>query len=471
MIEQANSAQSLELAEHLDNAGYLVTPVAGSPLSTLVRLSSINPIDENRPAPEQMETGSQNSEHDTAMAEEVALAVAAVSQHMDFARNVATPVIESFVKRLSERCAKVSVNPYFDLKISEVGVPQILRDTDMMETINKFNNGTSVIPSDALRYQSVETDQIRELMHTGSGPVDRMIDEWVKGMPEGFLQTVWQSVYQNKVAYEPTAKIEPIDDLLKDPYAGADACLMIFLMAQRLAEDTSLNADMSLVELRDALVQIRLTTATWLVRHMNTMDSYKATGTIIRARRRTELVVDRETYAEFLASGGRVEVLLGAMVGGRNWNTAADLNANAEQALRLWSDYQIANQVRHDKEASAAIILAAKVVFEEGIRSEQLDAEKDYLARPGVIGSMIEAFSKELAELPMGEVLKMDSIWKVAAKVRFGYTPSTRILQDIDYYVSEKGLTIEQASSHAMFLYVLEYVKAMVESKYTRENR
>lgn len=470
MIEQSNAAQSLELAEHFENAGVVVTPVPGSPLATITRLSSITIVDANRPEVEVMESSSNNAEHNAAMADAVSMAVGPVAAHLDFARNVATPAIELFTKNLAERAASVETNPYFNIKISEVGIPTLLQDTDLMQTIENHNTGTTLMPQDALRYSNAETDQLRDMMHIGASGVDGLIDTWLASLPEGFVQTVWQSIFQNKAMYAPTARVEAPDTLLKDPFNGADACLITFLLAQKLPDEQALEVDLPLVELRDRLQQLRFIAATWLVRHKDMAASYKATGTIIHARRQNELVVDREVYAEYLEAGGRIEVLMGSLVGGKRWTTATDLAANAEEAVQLWANYTMANQARQDMEAAAAIKSAAKLVFEQGLLSEQIDAEKEMLSKPGVIEGMIQAFADEMDNLSMPDTLAMECFWKIMCKVRFGYTPSLQILENIDYY-TKQGMTLEQAASQALFLYVNAYVLGMLEVKSTSASR
>lgn len=465
MIEKNVAALAIEAGQSLNQSGVVLSPVNGTPLATLTRMSSITMVSAEEQEATQLVNAADNDIHNQAMEEAVTMVVNATQGHMDFARNTASPVVEEFLQKLADQVGDLGVNAYFDFKINEVGVPEILEATDFMEVIERYNTGTTLVPSFSMRYPEYPNEKlITETLKTGSPAVDKLIEDWTLGLPEGFLQTVWQSVFQDKEQAMATAPVVPNEDLFKDSSTGIHAALLVFLLCQRLMEEVTSDAGMALSELREKLSQLRSSAASYVVIQKHNIESFKATSTIVRGFQKKTVEVDKASYEDYLAGGGRVEVLLGALIAKRNWQTSAELTAHAEEAMQIWQSYQFANQSRADSEMVGRIKQTAINLFEQDLESPR-PAETDMLMNQGVKTGMVKAFGEAIEQLSTGDVLNnhSDLIWRIVCKTRFGYTGAYAILSNIDYYVKKHGMSMEDAASQAMYAYVQMYVNSMIE--------
>ncbi len=394
--------------------------------------------------------------------------------YLDFARNTAKPALQSLQENVAETILKTTesdkvFNPFTGFDIVRIGAPDVLEDSDFLASVAHYNSGNDKVPNTAPKYGHRSNEQLIELCMTGNGAWDALIKTWLTGLEEGALQTVWQSVFMDKVINAPSAPIKTTEALLQDYTQGGFSALVLFLMASRVQQNIDDEFGHSLDTARQFLYAVQQACAVHVERGINWFNSYVSTSSLVVGmdRQARKIKVNTAVYKQFLADGGKADVLMGMLVSGRSYSNLADISAHAEELLQVWSQYVLSR----DGESQAALDTHLRTVmgqaFEASLATPVGDLETEQLAKPGVKETAINRFHQLLSGYTSEQLRAnwADVLWRCACQARFYYHTTTYDLLDaIDAGVRLDGRDPQDAATVAVQKIVPSFVAEMLRA-------
>lgn len=468
MIETIPSTLNKERAAELAARSIHLRAVANTPLLELVNFTVPSVIN-NEGADYSFTQASDNGEHNTRLEEYADFLSETVAHHIDFARNVVTPVLDAIMDKTREVVSSLEVNPHANFKVEECTYPPVLDIEQFQEAILRYDTGTGLIPNVGFKYGAAGNEQLVELCHTGSANIDRLISVWLGELAEGQLQSIWQSIFMDKVANHPDAVIKTTEDLIKDYDQGLNNAVVVFLLCERLSQDITGDCGLDLTSARDAFFALRAAAVSAIRVGVQRYESFKATNTVVAnySKATSTLRVNRQVYREWIASGGKVEVLFGYMVLGQTAITKAEIEADATKALEAWNWYSLMSQGEQDAKFVGDVKAAACHVFDQALEEPKAEAEQEALAMLGANTSANASveFRNLISQATADQIRKnyVDVIWRAACQARFGYTHAYEFLSEMNYEINERGQDPQDAATQATATYICAYIAGMVE--------
>lgn len=466
MIEHSISALSNERATELASKGLYARAKAATPLLELVKFTSAFTL--------QSETGiefyrdaSDNAEHNGRQ-EEVAQFIAdRVSEHISFIRNTVAVAVERVLAATNELVKGIQIDPFSGYQVREIGVPPLLGLEDFAAIVAKYETGSTLVPTNTFRYPAYTDAQLIEACHTGSANIDTIIDAWLASLPEGTLQTLWQSVFQDKNQYPVTVPVQTLETLLRNPDTGLTNAVILVALCERLGADIGSDCGLELGEARELFFGIRQACATTIRNGVARYQSFNLTKTMVMSMDPVARVVEvhKDIYQEWLAAGGKVEVLYGLLVLRRQASSVSEVNAMAQEALDAWNYHTSVLTTEQDLAFTAGVREAAITAFEADLEANVDDSEKEALASIPNKGQLVQQFRTHLAQASSDQIRSnwSDAVWRAMVKARFFYTAAEAYLGEVNYGVNQRGLSPEDAASAAAQNYVARFMADMVE--------
>lgn len=456
-----------ERAAELVARGINLRAKANTPLLELVSFTTPTIVSDANTGNYDFTEVQSSSEHTPRLEQTAQFVADRVSDHINYARNVVSPALENILKQVSEGIESLAIDPYTGYKVKELSYPPVLDLEQFQELLQKFDTGTNVVPTASLKYPAYTNEQIIEACHTGSANIDSLIDEWLGSLPEGKLQSIWQSVFQNKIAVPPTAEIESLQDMLRDFDNALPNAVVIFMLAERLSQDIGSDCGMELGEARDLFFAIKQACVTAVRRGVLRYESYMSTKTVVSVYDKlTRTVhVNKNVYREWIAGGGSVEVLFGFLTLGKNMTSASELTAGAEEALEAWRWHSTVLQSEKDARFTAEVKELACQVFEQELNGAISEGEQEALNSISNKNQLCNEFRKLMGEITSAQIRSnwKDCVWRAACQSRFFYTSALDFLSEVNYEVNERACEPQDAATKATISYVGKYIADMVE--------
>ena len=453
MIDSTIEKLAFERSAQLEQLGIFAAPRAGTPLEVLV--SELLPGSDlgNLYASE----GFTNRL--SSFADELA---DNTRRYLDFSRNTAKQAITDVQERVQKAIETITVDPFAGINVVELSLPSLLGDSDFMSRVTN-SNLSSIMPKITPKFTERTDAQLLELCSTGNTGWDEGFNEWLKKQPEGSLQMVWQSVFQDPGIARTISQPQSLDALVSDYSDGKCSALIIFLMAQRLTADIGDDCGMDLDTARRVFFALSAKAANNLLRAVDWYNSFVSTNTLVADTRMANKIVrvNSEVFKNFQAEGGNVEVVLGMLISGKSYNTVKQINENAEELLKAWNDYTLSRTEASQAEYELNVRGAMLVAFEASLATPFSDAEADTLSKPGTRENAMRIFREELQNASREQIHKnwVDVLWRATCKARFYYfTFVYDLLDSIDYGVRDQGLDAESATHVATRKIVAQFV-------------
>lgn len=465
MISSQIEKLSTDHAEQLAGSNITLTAVTGSPLAELVTYSSPNGaafvLDSV------ISVGSNNPEHDQAMDNYAQFCADAVAAHTNFARNVVSPALEAMQEKVQEGIKAISLSPFMGFDIEEFKLPDLLQDSGFQSLLQRFRTNTTVRPDKTLKYPNYTNERIAELMLFNEADLDEKIKALVASLPDGQLQVIWQSVFQNQVIDRPTVEVKPLESLIGDYIYGKCSALVIFILAYRLSREITDDAGMDMVPAQELLGLVCQLAASAVFRQMEFDAANVATNTLVRSYDEAgkKVVVNSSLYKKWIQEGGKPEVLLGLMLMREQPSTVATIAAKADAAQKAWESFVMMQQSEQDAVFDTQVRSVMKAVFKESLENGVVDqSEKDQLASPGVKDTAIKLFSQFLQAATPSQIREdfTDVFWRAACQARYHYTSAYSLLSDVDYEVKVRGQDLDDALTIAQNNYVCAYIAEQI---------
>ncbi len=456
-----------ERAQELLSRGIHLRAKANTPLLELVNFTTPTIVSDESTGNYDFTEVQSSSEHTPRLEEYGQFIADAVSNHINYARNVITPALEVILAKIGEGIQSIALDPYTGYNVKELSYPPVLDLEQFTELLSKYDTGTNVVPAQLFKYPAYTNQQIIEACHTGSANIDALIDEWLGSLGEGVLQTIWQSVFQDKVGVPVTAQVSTLQDLLTDYDNTLPNAVIIFMLAERLSQDIGSDCGLELGEARDLFFAIKQACATAVKRGMLRYESYVSTKTVVSAydKATRTVFVNKQVYRDWVASGGSVEVLFGFLTLGKNITSAGELTAGAEEAIAAWRWHSTVLQNEKDARFTAEVKELACQVFDDQLNGELSESEQEALLSVPNKNAISSEFRKLLAEAT-GEQIRSnwtDVVWRAACKARFFYTSALDFLGEVNYEVTQRNAEPQDAATKATISYVGKYVADMVD--------
>lgn len=410
---------------------------------------------------------SDNGEHNARLEGLADFLAETVSRHIDYARNVVTPALEQIMTQTTEAVVTLQVDPQLGVSVQECGYPPIFDLEQFQTAIDRYNTGTNVIPVPAFKYPAYSDQQIIEACHTGSANIDKLMGDWLSNLPMRRLQSIWQSVFQDKVGTQVDADILSTEALIKDFDNGLDNAVVIFLLAERLSQDIGTDCGLELQEAKEAFLGLRAATVTAIKFAMQRYENFSTTNTIVMGfdRATRQVRVNRGTYRAWIAEGGKIETLLGYFVMGKMASTKAEIEAGQVEALDAWNWHARLTQAEQDTKFVGDVKAIACDVFARNLETMTSEVEKEAIASIANAMNMNELFRTLIMQATPDQIRKnyIDVVWRAACQARFYYTGAYAFLSEMNYEINERAMDPADAATMATITYISSYIAGMVE--------
>jgi hypothetical protein len=465
MISSQIEKLALDHANALADTGVTLSAGINTPLAELVTFSSLTNGGFDKDGI--ISVHSNNPEHDQAMDSFSQVCANAVAAHTNFARNVVTPALEEMQNKVQEAVKAITVNAFIDFKIDEFKLPSILTDMSFQSLLHRFRTNTSVKPTKTLKFPNYTNDRIGEMMMFGESQLDSKIKDLLAALPDGQLQVIWQSVFQNQVLHRPTVNVKSIESLLGDYMHGGNSAVVIFILSYQISREIPDDIGVDLAPAQELLNLICQMSSSSTFRQIEFDLANVTTNTMVRSfdEKSKTVTVNSKLYQKWLGEGFKPEVLLGLMLMNKHPSTINAISALADEALKTWNTYVLMKQSEQDAIFDMNVRAVMKTVFKECLNNCVIDeSEKEQMANEGNKTLAIKLFSDLLKATTPGQLREnfIDVFWRIACQSRFHYSSAYQILSDVDYEVKTRGQDLEDALLIAQNNYVCSFIAEQI---------
>lgn len=399
----------------------------------------------------------------------------AVRNHLDFSRNVAKTALLSLQEQVTDSLKTAAdngfgFNPFAGMDIVEQGAPELLENGEFLSLIDHHNSGLEFEPKVAPRFGPRTDAQIIEMCSTGNSTWDAYIEKWIAELPVNTLQVVWQSVFMDKAINKPTVTVVNVMDLMKDYTQGYFSCLVVFLICSRLQNNIDDEFGHDLTSTRQYLSNMLQTCSVNVERGINWYNSFITTNSLVSSVDAVgrKIKVNKGVFKQFLKDGGKADVIMGLLISGKNYRTVADINANTEELLHVWSLYVVSRENDAQSAMENFLRTSMQTLFRSSLDVTYSEDEQQQLAKPGAKETAINLFQNNLSEYSRAQLLAnwTDALWRSACKSRFYYSTVTYdILDAIDTEVVANNTDAQDAATMAVQKVVGQFVGEMLKTE------
>lgn len=476
MIDKNSALYSVPLALLGASKGLVVSPIQGTPLAELVKITndmlmaspkcfsesdtiadSLNSLAEDLGYCTVINAGS--SAHDLLMDSYIIDISKAVANHISFAKNVVKPVIVSMVEDVQKVIGEVE-SPSAAFKIEIVDLPKPMQNAGFETSIAKFAEQPYIAPTNELRLGEISPQGILDLMKTGSKEYDERISEWFVNKGDMFFMDIWNNLFRDFKEGKPSIVFKFDEVLVKGDVA--DYALAIHLLSRKLYDEVPENTGMTLFAFRDLVSQFRSASGIKLnleyLRYASILKN-KSLVSYISADSKT-CKVNGAVYRDWLKDGGSNEVLLGMLVGTKSLYMQSVINENKEKFISDWNSYSLFNTTAQKNKSFNRIKNILTLSFAK-LLSDMSTEEKEIVAtKNGYIEKVNQIFIDELSNLKTSDTNDIfDLCLKLVCRARFFYTDSEKILVGINEAVkANANIDIREAALLSTIEYIVDYV-------------
>lgn len=343
-----NSAVSS--ADYFDQRDLVVTSPAGSVLGrciaalpatfqrdhhskmnaeTFVNFLSANALQPNE--------GTGFSEFQARIVESAEAAARAVTTELFQARTIVKPIIEELTARMVEQIEMIGSNPITNIEIVRRAIPAPLKHPSLLASLKRSEDVASSPRRPNMRLPALQDAEILPLMRTGAGDLDKAIESYFATKPEGWLSSTWNIIYgeNSKAGMDLQGVMFGRNNI--------DTALFVFLTARRLWDNPVKDTNMAAGEYSEGMQHLRNQAAKILLSEVLLLAEEERKGVLVYAMSNDRIEVWEDAYRDWLAAGGRNEVLLGMALTTENKVTIAEINANAQEYANAWSRHESIN--------------------------------------------------------------------------------------------------------------------------------
>ena len=457
------SRESLEsaypLAERLDAARVVVTPITDSPLECLVcdTRSDESVMREDGPgnfvpdfdmiaylASAKDET-LQASEHDTTKAAILASVGQQTQKHFAFAKTVVAPAIQALHDGVQDALTKLTPSKLLGVEIREHTPPKLLSNSTFLAQIKEHDTTPFDNPHIPARLPAKTGDELIELIKTGSASVDADAAAWLAVEGASVLQSVYNTVFHLDATTPAAAYQRGLQGLFEDRDHGTAYALAVYLLARNLIDNPPEGTEASLEAYNAQLGAFRNQAGAALSRASDAIEREVRLGSLVRRFDGLVVYVNQRVYEKWLTEGGNAEILFGNALSQRQEIMVDKINERAQEFQETWLRH-----VSYTRELE---------------NSQRVNAQRDLLKT--VYASQLDALPAETPNLNRGEAYKRFEAMvnatsgadlkdlprlcqRLVCRAQFDHTNAEDILADIDQIKCDNPeVTVREAAALA----------------------
>ena len=478
MLTQEALNSAIPLTTLLDSNGIIVTPVAGTPLAALVlatrsdpRFNTVTPV----LTPEGVSVNTyvpnivdiefiantrdpvlDTNAHDQAMDSVVEVAASAVREHIVFAKTVVAPAVEDLVNRVVARLAANTPSSLLGMEVVVYEPAKPLTNSALENELRKYESLAFDNPVLNLQLPGLTVTEITELMASGSGGLDDAIKEWAAGKGEGFLNTIWENIFQIKQSDLNDRLPITFRSWCYDSDEAIDNALAIYLLSRKLVDSPLPNTEMNLSAFNKTVVELRNQSAARLCLALDDMNKTDTAGILVRSMTDRVTTVNGSVYAKWIENGGENEVLFGNLLQQPREVTLTGIVSKTDELKTLWARHAtlIATVERNKLFNRTKEVFLSE--FTEQMRALSASVEGS-LAN---MANIIRLFSDCLDDMRADE---LNDLWDAALKLlcasRFIRTEARGILLGIEEVKkAHPHVEIREAAAISAIEYISKWV-------------
>ena len=415
-------------------------------------------------------------EYDVQMRQITNLATASIKRTIYLTKNVALPVIESIVEKITPELNEVSGGNGLAFNIIPDTSFTILKDPILQEAVGKYKSmttsylsGTKTVP----HHQPRDAESVQALLAIGQSTFDKALREWATPyIGDGTMMKVYADVFVNGQVGEDISKVIPktID--------GIPKAIIAFIIATNLSQELDDGIEIAFEDYEDKMISLMA----WCGHVINfglsafasqnsmkrVVSSYPKRGDEFSygSVERGIIRVNPDHYNAYLERGGSPEALMGACLTDRD--TVLDkLLENADEHVKVYNRTVVS--ARNNNKLQVVNTMRSKLmkhVSDEIVACNQVDPDGsvDSVWKGVSINAEVaqEVLSKQVSKLTINNVTDIyGAVRQVVLGVFFADTDVQGLLEHVDATLdsdSENTLDVQDAVNIAVFDYIVNWV-------------
>lgn len=352
MIDKSSFEKAVGVADIFASKGLQVLPVAGTPLAHLV--SQTNHYGQLPPhstssdflAEDSVSLAvvSDNDSHNSMFDDYVSTLAASVANQVNVARTVINPIIEDAVDQLMRITKNAAISEYaFEVVIKSLPAP-LLNDS-LLDEVQKNIKPSNLPPRGLITLAATNLEEITDYLMSGSDFFDNCVKEWLVSKGEAWVKEVWDNTFNDIKLTNVASRPELLSYLNSED--SADKALLVYLVVRKLL-------------IGEVPASVKVTLAQWLeiVRDYITIsanvlekeyiahkDSQSAKKLVYKYNsREKKVIVFDQAYLDYIDSGGKNEIIFGAILENKIPYFQYVLQDNAEAFQKSWDRYSSINK-------------------------------------------------------------------------------------------------------------------------------
>ena len=454
MIKSSTFGLAVNTAVGITALGKTIAPQTNTVLQELVRLS----VPSNDYVPENdeqllaygnmLEATTQGSvdnpsEHDKYSDGLVHDLSKLVNSHISYARNVVKPVmlnfaekLQAFTEELNLKAKEVGLGRY---EIIEKCVPELLRDESFLDTLKRYDNGRVLEPDSnaGLMCMARPHEELLQLLSTGSARFDEMVAKLVASLPDGTLESVWNSNFTTQPSSGKYLSLAAVTH--SNVYVRIEVALLVYLFANKIYDDVQeQETGMLLPVYRENVNQLREYAGSTLVFALKKTVLNSQGKIIIVESNDREIFVNGDLYRTWIQNGGKPEIILGSVISSSQYGTApavteTALNEKAEQFARNYDSYRTYLTVSENNKKIDHLKNFIKIEVLQGL-GDLDDLEKVYIEKnPGYYETVKKELDQIVSNFSLKDLEDVHCVSRIViAKIRFYYTSAYEIFESMN---------------------------------------
>lgn len=454
MIKSSTFGLAVNTAVGITALGKTIAPQTNTVLQELVRLS----VPSNDYVPENdeqllaygnmLEATTQGSvdnpsEHDKYSDGLVHDLSKLVNSHISYARNVVKPVmlnfaekLQAFTEELNLKAKEVGLGRY---EIIEKCVPELLRDESFLDTLKRYDNGRVLEPDSNARLMCMARphEELLQLLSTGSARFDEMVAKLVASLPDGTLESVWNSNFTTQPSSGKYLSLAAVTH--SNVYVRIEVALLVYLFANKIYDDVQeQETGMLLPVYRENVNQLREYAGSTLVFALKKTVLNSQGKIIIVESNDREIFVNGDLYRTWIQNGGKPEIILGSVISSSQYGTApavteTALNEKAEQFARNYDSYRTYLTVSENNKKIDHLKNFIKIEVLQGL-GDLDDLEKVYIEKnPGYYETVKKELDQIVSNFSLKDLEDVHCVSRIViAKIRFYYTSAYEIFESMN---------------------------------------
>lgn len=468
----SNSTMKAIVAAHAaDSSNRGLFPQPNTPLETLARGSFVTQFDfsylEGKSLQEQLnqlEANSLQTEGTDELADIeydafVNQISAKVAGQIDYAKNTILPVLQEYVKIVTERMViPTTIMSSFDVVVRDLPAP--MTNAGFRSRMEELGEGLYANPEVRLHLPKPEGAIVDKLL-TGSTDYDSLVQQWATELGEETLSKMWDDLYTDR------GLSANLIDFFERGQEGLNYALFVWFSLNHLLSDIPEGVPYSIQDLKKFTNQYLEAATAAIGRAYYMADAQEKSGILVVSADKfaNTVTVNGPVYREFLKNGGKNEALLGGLLGGNLAKTLGEVQSNAEEYS---SNYE-------RNEALAAVLRKNDAVnkFKEaliwGIGSLPYDglsdSEKSAWTEMSISVQSIVAKAQDIIDsLQSHEIEDVHATClRVLCRSRYFYTDAEKFLGSMGELTKQNpSMDIREAGFMALIEKVGDYVADMI---------